>query len=119
MDPHLMEAARAGNINDLYARILLKPDILNGMNEELFVETPLHVAASTRQTDFALEILKLKPSFGKKLKLEGLSLLPLAFQNKHSETVRRLVKFVPIKKKSSTVNSSVSKEGRVSLLCTL
>ncbi|KAI7989377.1 Ankyrin repeat-containing protein BDA1 [Camellia lanceoleosa] len=52
MDPHLMEAARAGNINDL-----------------------------------------LKPSFGKKLNPEGLSPLHLALQNKHSETVRRLVKF--------------------------
>ncbi|KAI7988549.1 Ankyrin repeat-containing protein BDA1 [Camellia lanceoleosa] len=99
MDPHLMEAARVGNINDLYARILLKPNILNGMNEELFVETPLHVAASAGQTDFALEILRLKPSFGKKLKPEGLSPLHLALQNKHSETMRRLVKFVPIRKK--------------------
>ncbi|KAL7167081.1 hypothetical protein ACSBR2_037702 [Camellia fascicularis] len=93
MDPHLMEAARAGNINALYARIQSKPDILNGMNEEFFVETPLHVAASAGQTDFALEILKLKPSFGKKLNPEGLSPLHLALQNKHSETVRRLVKF--------------------------
>ncbi|KAL7167061.1 hypothetical protein ACSBR2_037682 [Camellia fascicularis] len=93
MDPHLMEAARAGNINDLYTRIQSKPDILNGMNEELFVEIPLHVAASAGQTDFALEIFRLKPSFGKKLNPEGLSPLHLALQNKHSETVRRLVKF--------------------------
>ncbi|KAI7988655.1 Ankyrin repeat-containing protein BDA1 [Camellia lanceoleosa] len=93
MDPHLMEAARAGNINDLYARIKLKPDILDGMNKALFVETPLHVAASAGQTNFALEILRLKPSFGKKLNPEGLSPLHLALQNKHSETVRRLVKF--------------------------
>ncbi|CAL5441749.1 unnamed protein product [Camellia sinensis] len=93
MDPHLMEAARAGNINDLYARIKSKPDILDGMNKGLFVETPLHVAASAGQTNFALEILRLKPSFGKKLNPEGLSPLHLALQNKHSETVRRLVKF--------------------------
>ncbi|KAI7978918.1 Ankyrin repeat-containing protein BDA1 [Camellia lanceoleosa] len=93
MDPHLMEAARAGNINDLYARIKSKPDILDGMNKALFVETPLHVAASAGQTNFALEILRLKPSFGKKLNPEGLSPLHLALQNKHSETVRRLVKF--------------------------
>ncbi|KAI7996845.1 Ankyrin repeat-containing protein BDA1 [Camellia lanceoleosa] len=52
MDPHLMEVARAGNINHL-----------------------------------------LKPSFGKKLNPEGLSPLHLALQNKHSETVRRLVQF--------------------------
>ncbi|KAI7988550.1 Ankyrin repeat-containing protein BDA1 [Camellia lanceoleosa] len=63
------------------------------MNEEIFVETPLHVAASAGQIDFALEILRLKPSFGKKLNPEGLSPLHLALQNKHSETVRRLVKF--------------------------
>ncbi|KAL7188458.1 hypothetical protein ACSBR1_038336 [Camellia fascicularis] len=93
MDPHLMAAARVGNINDLYARIQSKPDILNGMNEELFVETPLHVAALVGQIDFALEILRLKPSFGKKLNPEGLSPLHLALQNKHFETMRRLVKF--------------------------
>ncbi|KAL7216006.1 hypothetical protein ACSBR1_028036 [Camellia fascicularis] len=73
MDPDLMEAARAGNINDLYAIIQSKPNILDGMNKKLFVETPLHVAASAGQTHFALEILRLKPSFGKKLNLEGLS----------------------------------------------
>ncbi|KAL7167063.1 hypothetical protein ACSBR2_037684 [Camellia fascicularis] len=79
MDPDLMKAARTGNINDLYAIIQSKPNILDG-RKELFVETPLHVAA-------------LKPSFGKKLNPEGLSPLHLALQNKHSETVRRLVKF--------------------------
>ncbi|KAI7989373.1 Ankyrin repeat-containing protein BDA1 [Camellia lanceoleosa] len=85
-----MEPAGAGNINDLYARIQLKPDILG---KELFVETPLHVAASAGQTHLALEILRLQPSFGKQLNPEGLSPLHLALQNKNSETVRRLVKF--------------------------
>ncbi|KAL7167049.1 hypothetical protein ACSBR2_037670 [Camellia fascicularis] len=93
MDPDLMKAARTGNINDLYAIIQSRPNILNGRKEELFVETPLHVAASAGQTHFALEILRLMPSFGKKLNPEGLSPLHLALQNKHSETVRRLVKF--------------------------
>ncbi|KAL7167079.1 hypothetical protein ACSBR2_037700 [Camellia fascicularis] len=63
------------------------------MNEELFGETPLHVAASAGQTNFTLEILRLKTSFGKKLNPEGLSPLHLALQNKYSETVRQLVKF--------------------------
>ncbi|KAF5931866.1 hypothetical protein HYC85_028037 [Camellia sinensis] len=90
MDSNLMEAARAGNINELYKIISSKPDILG---KELLVETPLHVAASAGQTHFALEILRLKPSFGKKLNPEGLSPLHLALQNKQYETVRRLVKF--------------------------
>ncbi|KAF5944338.1 hypothetical protein HYC85_018415 [Camellia sinensis] len=86
MDPDLRGTARAGNINDLYAIIQSKPDILD---KELFVETPLHVAASPGETNFALEILRLKPSFRRK----RLSPLHLALQNKHSDTVRRLVKF--------------------------
>ncbi|KAI7981561.1 Ankyrin repeat-containing protein BDA1 [Camellia lanceoleosa] len=90
MDSNLMDATRAGNINELYKIISSKPDILG---EELLVETPLHVAASAGQTHFALEILRLKPSFGKKLNPEGLSPLHLALQNKHYETVKRLVKF--------------------------
>ncbi|KAL7174842.1 hypothetical protein ACSBR1_043834 [Camellia fascicularis] len=90
MGPDLRGAARAGNINDLYAIIQSKPDILD---KKLFVETPLHVAASPGETHFALEILRLKPSFGKKLNPEGLSPLHLALQNKHSEIVRLLVKF--------------------------
>ncbi|KAI7981563.1 Ankyrin repeat-containing protein BDA1 [Camellia lanceoleosa] len=90
MDPDLMEPAAVENINDLYARIQSKPDILG---KELFVETPLHLAASAGQTHLALEILRLQPSFGKKLNPEGLSPLHLALQNRNSETVRRLVKF--------------------------
>ncbi|KAI7981227.1 Ankyrin repeat-containing protein BDA1 [Camellia lanceoleosa] len=89
MDPDLMEPAAVENINDLYARIQSKPDILG---KELFVETPLHLAASAGQTHLALEILRLQPSFGKKLNPEGLSPLHLALQNRNSETVRRLVK---------------------------
>ncbi|CAL5391464.1 unnamed protein product [Camellia sinensis] len=79
MDPDLRGTARAGNINDLYAIIQSKPDILD---KELFVETPLH-----------LRNPKIKAIIQKKLNPERLSPLHLALQNKHSDTVRRLVKF--------------------------
>ncbi|CAI9784615.1 unnamed protein product [Fraxinus pennsylvanica] len=44
------------------------------------------------RTGLALEILRLKPSLGKKLNLDDLSPLHLALGNGHTNTVRRLVK---------------------------
>ncbi|KAI7981228.1 Ankyrin repeat-containing protein BDA1 [Camellia lanceoleosa] len=87
----LMEAARTGSIEHFYAAIRSKPDVLDGIDEKLFVETPLHIAASVGNTQFALEMVSLKPSMGKKLNLDGLSPLHLALQNGHSDTVKRLV----------------------------
>ncbi|CAH2056843.1 unnamed protein product [Thlaspi arvense] len=66
MEQRLKESAEAGDISALY-----------------FCRTNL----------FAIEILRLKPSFGRKLNVDGLTPLDLALQNGHSETVRLLVKF--------------------------
>lgn len=45
-----MEAVKAQNIDILYESIWLDPFILDKADEIPFVNTPLHVAASTGQT---------------------------------------------------------------------
>ncbi|KAH7867288.1 hypothetical protein Vadar_031384 [Vaccinium darrowii] len=89
----LMVAAETGNINGLYASIKVDPKVLDDIDDIPFVDTPLHTAASRGHTDFALEILRLKPSFGRKLNPDGLSSLHLALRNDKFETVKQLIKF--------------------------
>ncbi|KAF7136317.1 hypothetical protein RHSIM_Rhsim08G0164800 [Rhododendron simsii] len=68
------------------------PNVLDCIDAIPFVDTPLHTAASAGHTDFAVEILRLKPSFGRKLNPDGLSSLHLALINHKFETVKRLIK---------------------------
>ncbi|KAI8029176.1 Ankyrin repeat-containing protein BDA1 [Camellia lanceoleosa] len=78
----LMEAAQAGDISLMYGCIQEYPKILDGIDETPFVDTPLHIAASARHAHFALEMMKLKPSFGGKLNPQGLSPLDLALRRR-------------------------------------
>ncbi|KAL7188454.1 hypothetical protein ACSBR1_038332 [Camellia fascicularis] len=106
----LMEAAEARNISLL-------------TDEIPFVDTPFYIAASAGHAHFALEMMRLMPSFGKKLNPQGLSPLDLALQrreglspsdptlqNRITSTIRRLIYF---DKELIRV-----KEGKASLLCT-
>ncbi|KAK2966324.1 hypothetical protein RJ640_000267 [Escallonia rubra] len=95
MDARLMKAAQAGNINALYDLIRQEADVLEGIDNIAFAETPLHTAASAGHTHFAIEIMSLKPSLGRKLNPDGLSPLDLALRKGRTETVRQLVKFYP------------------------
>ncbi|CAL5438687.1 unnamed protein product [Camellia sinensis] len=83
----LMAAAEAGKIDGLYECIKDDPHILDGIDKIPFVDTPLHKAASAGHAHFALEMMRLKPSFGKKLNPEGLSSLDLALRKR--EDLRR------------------------------
>ncbi|KAL7167069.1 hypothetical protein ACSBR2_037690 [Camellia fascicularis] len=89
----LNTAAEAEDINGLYKCIREDPHILDHIDNIPFVDTPLHTAASAGHTNFALEMMNLKPSFGRKLNPDGLSPLHLALQNRHFETVRQLISF--------------------------
>ena len=91
MDEMLKSAAEAGDINKLYASIRDDPYLLDRVDHVLFVETPLHIAASLGHTKLAMEIMRLKPSFSKKPNQDGFSPLHLALQNKQTNMVRRLV----------------------------
>jgi hypothetical protein len=78
----LKSAAEAGNINLLYAVIQDDPYILERIDSIPFVDTPLQ---------FAIEIMRLKPSFALKLNQQGYSPIHLAMQNGHMTMVTRLV----------------------------
>ncbi|KAA8525984.1 hypothetical protein F0562_007916 [Nyssa sinensis] len=104
MEQKLRDAARVGDINTLYALIRDDPNLLKKIDEIPFFDTPLHIAASVGQTHFAIEVMRLQPSFGRKLNPDGFSPMHLALQNytlqsqailadKLADTVRRLVKF--------------------------
>ncbi|KAG5536783.1 hypothetical protein RHGRI_024271 [Rhododendron griersonianum] len=88
----LKAAAETGDINGLYGSIKEAPDVLDRIDAIPFVDTPLHTAALAGHTDFAVEILRLKPSFGRKLNPDGLSSLHLALINHKFDTVKRLIK---------------------------
>ncbi|KAA8525986.1 hypothetical protein F0562_007914 [Nyssa sinensis] len=91
MDESLRQAVENGNIDALYASIRDDPYVLEKIDQIPFVGTPLHIAASAGHTHFAIEIMSLKPSFGRKLNPDGFSPVDLALQNGHYMTVRRLI----------------------------
>ncbi|CAA2993834.1 ankyrin repeat-containing BDA1-like [Olea europaea subsp. europaea] len=78
-----MDTAQHPDIVALYNTISTNPHYLEVPNEMPFAQTPLHIAACEGRTDLALEILRLKPSLGKKLNLDDLSPLHLALHNEH------------------------------------
>ncbi|KAF3644194.1 ankyrin repeat-containing protein BDA1 [Capsicum chacoense] len=92
----LMErAARAGDIDAFYKVLEREPLILKEIEEKEFVETPLHAAASAGRTNFAIEMLSLRPSFGRKLDPRGYTPLDLALREGHRDTVKQLIRFDP------------------------
>ena len=72
----LNTASREGNVDALYDLIQQAPD---------FLSSPLHEAARAGQTEFAIELLTLMPSFAKKLNPQGLSPLHLAVMSEAHE----------------------------------
>ncbi|WRX12802.1 protein of unknown function DUF3447 - like 10 [Theobroma cacao] len=93
MQERVRNAANEGDIEALYELIREKADFLRDIDQMEFVDTPLHVAAAAGRTEFALELLDLKPSLATKLNQDGLSPMHLALQNKHAETVLSLLRF--------------------------
>ncbi|XP_058749262.1 ankyrin repeat-containing protein BDA1-like [Vicia villosa] len=69
------------NIDLLYEVIQDDPSILEIIDKNQFVDTPLHIAASMGHLEFATEIMNLKPSFAMKLNLQGHSPIHLAMDN--------------------------------------
>ncbi|KAL2544179.1 Ankyrin repeat family protein [Forsythia ovata] len=90
-----MDTAQDPGIISLYNSIIRDPDYLEGPKDQLFFETPLHRAASEGHTRLALEMLRLKPSLGKKLNLDGLSPLDMALRNERTATVKGLIRYDP------------------------
>ncbi|MED6184368.1 hypothetical protein PIB30_046767 [Stylosanthes scabra] len=87
----LEDAALLGNIDKLYEAIDKDPAILEDVDAKSFVTTPLHIAASEGHVHFAIEIMRLKPSFALKLNKQGYSPIHVALRKNHHNLVRRLV----------------------------
>ncbi|KAK7853914.1 ankyrin repeat-containing protein bda1 [Quercus suber] len=91
MDERMKWFAENGDINAFYQLIREDEKLLEHIDELTFADTPLHIAASTGQIPFAIEMMGLKPSFARKLNQNGFSPIHLALQNGHIELVRRLL----------------------------
>ncbi|XP_022748006.1 ankyrin repeat-containing protein BDA1-like [Durio zibethinus] len=87
-----MGAARLGDIGTIYQLIGEDEGVLRRINKREFVDTPLHIASAEGNTDFAMEMMYLQPSFATKLNKDGLSPLHLALQNGHTLLVLSLLK---------------------------
>ena len=87
MDERLRSAAQSGNIDSLYSLIQDDADVFRRIDQMDFVDTPLHIAATAGHTDFAMEMMNLKPSFARKLNQGGFSPIHLALQNQQTEMV--------------------------------
>ncbi|GLT46094.1 hypothetical protein SLA2020_198770 [Shorea laevis] len=87
----LMKAAQAGDIDTLYTALAQDPNPLQQIDMKPLVETPLHIAASAGHTEFALEILRLKPSFAYKVNKNGFSPMHVALQHGQKEMALRLI----------------------------
>ena len=90
----LNQAARDGDINGIYNVIKLVANILEVIDAIPFVDTPLHIAAlvgGSENIKFAMEVMRLKPSFSRKLNPDGLSPIHLALQAGHTQMVCRLL----------------------------
>ncbi|MBA0780753.1 hypothetical protein Gotri_004816 [Gossypium trilobum] len=94
MDERMIEAAQTGDIiNLLYELILNDPYVLERIDAVPFSHTPLHIAASAGHTEFMMEMIKLKPTFARKLNQAGFSPMHLALQNDRTKAVLRLLRF--------------------------
>ncbi|KAL3741204.1 hypothetical protein ACJRO7_016780 [Eucalyptus globulus] len=95
MDPRLQQAMEHDDVDELHRFIVEEPKLLDRACKDPFPNTPLHVAAAAGKTQVAMEIAILKPSFARKLNLEGYSPMHLALQHEHYETVRALMTLNP------------------------
>ncbi|KAE8683217.1 hypothetical protein F3Y22_tig00111213pilonHSYRG00480 [Hibiscus syriacus] len=88
---YMENAVQDDDIDALYALIRRDPTILNHYDKLPFENTPLHIAASTGNIEFAMEMMNLKPSFARKLNRYGSSPLHLALEHNRVQMVRLLV----------------------------
>lgn len=94
MDQRLFEASQSGNINLLHQLLAENPLLLHSLALDS-VENPLNVASFAGHIDFAKEILRLKPDFGKEMNQDGLNPMHIASGNGYMEIVGELLKVDP------------------------
>lgn len=87
----MFEAAQLGNLEELRHILVEDPLILH--NVSLFSShNPLHVASIFGRSNFAKEIVRLRPELTKELNQDGFSPLHLASANGYIDIVRELLK---------------------------
>ncbi|KAE8124440.1 hypothetical protein FH972_019325 [Carpinus fangiana] len=91
MDDILRSAALQGDIDTLYDCIKNDPLVLDRFDNISFVPTPLHIAAFAGQIQFAMEIMRLKPSFARKLDENGFTPMHIAMQRNQVLLVNQLL----------------------------
>ena len=79
------------NIDEFYNLIGEDVKLLEYIDELPFVNTPLHIATSYGNIQFALEMMSLKPSFARKLNQNGFSPIHLALRNNYTKLVGQLL----------------------------
>ncbi|KAI4305883.1 hypothetical protein L6164_029216 [Bauhinia variegata] len=90
--PRLFAAARGGDIAALQQLLSEDPQILERVvSSTIYTETPLHVAALAGQTDFARELITLKPSLAMEKNQEGLIPLHIASARGDLDTLTELL----------------------------
>ncbi|KAJ4726465.1 Ankyrin repeat family protein [Melia azedarach] len=89
------EVVELEDINALYAQIRKDPKFLENIERIPFVDTPLHAAARTGNTELVIEITKIKPSFARKLIPYGFSPTHIALQKGQTQTVPELIDIDP------------------------
>ncbi|KAL4601328.1 hypothetical protein ACB092_11G264800 [Castanea dentata] len=93
MDERMKQVAESGDVNAFYLLIEKDVKFLEHIDQLPFVQTPLHIAASAGNIQFAMEMMGLKPSFAQKLNQNGFSPIHIALQNGHIELVRQLLQY--------------------------
>ncbi|XP_040948636.1 ankyrin repeat-containing protein BDA1-like [Gossypium hirsutum] len=61
-----------------------------------FIDTPLHIAAVSGKTGFAMEMMNLKPSLARELNQDGFSPIHLALLNQQTEMVIDFYRLIKI-----------------------
>ena len=72
MNDDMKATVEAGDRKRLYTPTDNDPHVLENINKTSFVNSPLHIAASAGQIRFATEIIRLTPSFARKLNTRDL-----------------------------------------------
>ncbi|XP_048139369.1 LOW QUALITY PROTEIN: ankyrin repeat-containing protein BDA1-like [Rhodamnia argentea] len=91
----LQQVIVRGNEDELYRLIEQEADLFDRAFEDPVANTPLHDAADMGQTQVAMEMAILKPSFARKLNQGGHSPMHLALRKKHYRTARALMTLNP------------------------
>ncbi|XP_075646265.1 uncharacterized protein LOC142617347 [Castanea sativa] len=92
MNEGMKKAAESGDINALHQLIGEDVNLLDRIDQVPRVQTPLHIAASAGHIQFAMEMMRLKPSFARKLNPDGFSPIHLALKIGHIELVHQFLK---------------------------